>query len=193
MELETLFGLPAHPLLVHLPVVLIPLAGLVAVVLAFRPAWLDKLGWWLVGVTGIGMIGAILAAGSGEGLEELQREGETGAREEHFEMGETARTLSIVFFLVVLAVVGLRWYAKRRAVGDGAAGDGGMWGFARSKAGAIVAAVVLVVSAGAATGTMAVAGHQGAKLAWCEETNNCSTGGGEGDEEHEDDEEREGG
>ena len=115
-------------------------------------------------------------------------------------MGETARTLSIVFFLVVLAVVGLRWYAKRRAAGDGAGdgagngdGDGGVWGFARSKVGAIVAAVVLVVSAGAATGTMAVAGHQGAKLAWCEETNNCSTGGGEGDEEHEDDEEREGG
>ncbi len=188
MELETLFGLPAHPLLVHLPVVLIPLAGVIAVVLAFRPAWLDRLGWWLVGITGLGMVGAILAAGSGEGLEELQREGETAAREDHFELGELARTLSIVFFLVVLAVVALRWYAKRNGA------DGGVWAFARSKVGAIVAAVVLVLSAGGATWTMAAAGHQGAKLAWCEETHNCSSGGGEGDdhEEHED-EENEGG
>ena len=191
MELETLFGLPAHPLMVHLPVVLIPLAGVIAVVLAFKPAWLDKVGWWLVGVTGLGMIGAIMAAGSGEGLEELQREGETAAREDHFEMGELARTLSIVFFVVVLAVVALRWYAKRKG-GDGGEG-GGAWGFARSKIGAIVAAVVLVVSAGAATWTMAAAGHQGAKLAWCEETQNCSTGGGEGDEEGEYEEENEGG
>jgi hypothetical protein len=29
MELEELFGLPAHPLLVHMPVVIIPLAGMV--------------------------------------------------------------------------------------------------------------------------------------------------------------------
>ncbi len=167
MELERLFGLPAHPLLVHLPVVLIPLAGLIAIVFAFKPAWLDRFGWWLVGLTGVGMIGAILAAGSGEGLETLQGEAETAAREDHFELGELARTLSIVFFIVVLAVVALRWYSKKKAA------NGGVWGFAGSKLGAIVAAVVLVVSAGAATWTMAQAGHQGAKLAWCEETHNC--------------------
>ncbi len=184
MELETLFNLPAHPLLVHIPVVLVPLAGLIALVMAFKTAWLDKLGWWLVGLTGVGMIGAILAAGSGEGLEDMQREGETAAREDHFELGELARSLSILFFLVVLAVVALRWYAKRKG------GEAGAWAFIRSKTGAIVAAVLLVLSAGAATWTMAVAGHQGAKLAWCEETHNCSTGGGEGD--HEDDEDEEG-
>ena len=167
MELETLFNLPAHPLLVHIPVVLVPLAGLIALVMAFRTAWLDKFGWWLVGLTGVGMIGAILAAGSGEGLESLQRKAETAAREDHFELGEVARTLSIVFFLVVLAVVALRWYAKKKG------GEGGAWSFIRSKTGAIVAAVVLVVSAGAATWTMAEAGHQGAKLAWCEEMHNC--------------------
>lgn len=170
MELEKLFGLPAHPLLVHIPVVLVPLAGLIALVMAFKTAWLDKFGWWLVGLTGVGMIGAILAAGSGEGLESLQRVGETAAREDHFELGELARTLSIVFFLVVLAVVALRWYAKNKG------GDSGVWSFIRSKAGAIVVAVVLVISAGAATWTMAVAGHQGAKLAWCEEMNNCPKG-----------------
>jgi len=48
VELEELFGLPAHPLLVHMPVVIIPLAGVIAVVFAFRPAWLDRFGWGLV-------------------------------------------------------------------------------------------------------------------------------------------------
>ena len=167
MELETLFNLPAHPLLVHIPVVLVPLAGLIALIMAVKTAWLDKFGWWLVGLTGIGMIGAILAAGSGEGLESLQRTAETAAREDHFELGELARTLSMLFFLVVLAVVVLRWYAKKKG------GEAGAWKFIRSKAGAIVAAVVLVISAGAATWTMAEAGHQGAKLAWCEEMKNC--------------------
>ena len=46
----------------------------------------------------------------------------------------------------------------------------------------------LVLSAGAATWTMAAAGHQGAKLAWCEETHNCPKGGGEGGEGNEEEE-----
>ena len=168
MELEKVAGLPAHPLLVHIPVVLVPLAGLIAIIFAFKPAWLDRLGWWLVGLTGVGMIGAILAAGSGEGLEGLQGEGETAAREDHFELGELARTISIIFFVIVLAVVVLRYLAKKNG------GETGVWAFIRSKAGAIVLASLLVVSAGAATWTMAAAGHQGAKLAWCDDSGtNC--------------------
>ena len=167
MELEKVAGLPTHPLLVHIPVVLVPLAGIIAIVLAFKPAWLDRLGWWLVGLTGVGMIGSILAASSGEGLEELQGEAETAAREDHFELGETARTVSIVFFVIVLAVVLVRYIAKKKGA------EGGPLAFVRSKAGAIVIVALLVVSAGAATWTMAAAGHQGAKLAWCEEVNSC--------------------
>ena len=86
---------------------------------------------------------------------------------DHKKLGIMYGAAAIVFFIVVLAVVALRWYSKKKAA------NGGVWGFAGSKLGAIVAAVVLVVSAGAATWTMAQAGHQGAKLAWCEETHNC--------------------
>ena len=87
MELEKLFGLPAHPLLVHIPVVLVPLAAIIAIVFAFKPAWLDRFGWGLVALSGVGALGAILAAGSGEGLEGLQNQAETAAREDHFELG----------------------------------------------------------------------------------------------------------
>lgn len=51
MELENLFGLPAHPLLVHLPVVMVPIAATMALLMTIRPAWLDRFGWWLLGTT----------------------------------------------------------------------------------------------------------------------------------------------
>ncbi len=164
MELDKLFGLPAHPLLVHIPVVLVPLAGLIAVVFAFKPAWLDRFGWGLVALSGLGAVGAILAAASGEGLVGLQNEAETVARENHFELGETARLMAIIFFLVVTTVVVLRHVARRRVAGGKEAI--GIWGFISSKGGAIGIAAVLVLSASAATYTIAKAGHQGAKISW---------------------------
>lgn len=166
MELEELFGLPAHPLMVHMPVVLIPLAGLIAIVFAFKPAWLDRFGWGLVVLAGLGAFGGILAAGSGEGLEELQEsagQSANAAAEDHFELGELARTLGIVFFLVVLAVVALRWYARKRGSTDG------IWSKLNSKGAAVVMSIALVLSAGAATYSISAAGHQGAKLVWEEE------------------------
>ena len=153
MELEKLFGLPAHPLLVHIPVVLVPLAAIIAIVFAFKPAWLDRFGWGLVALSGVGALGAILAAGSGEGLEGLQNQAETAAREDHFE--------------ALLAVVVLRYLAGKRAAGG--AEPTGVWAFIGSKAGAIGIAVVLVLSASAATYTISKAGHQGAKISWEEE------------------------
>lgn len=166
MELEKLFGLPAHPLLVHMPVVLIPLSGIIAIVFAFKTAWLDRYGWGLVVLSGVGALGGILAAGSGEGLESLQRaagESPSAAAEDHFELGETARTLGIIFFIVVLAVVLVRWYARKQG------GTEGIWAKLNSKAAAVVMAVALVVSAGAATYAISTAGHQGAKLVWEDE------------------------
>ena len=161
--METLFGLPAHPLLVHLPVVLIPVAGLLAIAFVVRPAWLDRFGWHLVAISGVGALGGILAASSGEGLEELQRKAETAAREDHFELGETARNLGILFFLIVLAVVLVRHLARKHSE------DAGFWAAARSKAGAIVMSVLLVGSAAGATVAISAAGHQGAKLVWQDE------------------------
>ncbi len=173
MELEKLFGLPAHPLLVHMPVVLIPLSGLIAIVFAFKTAWLDRFGWGLVVLSGVGALGGILAAGSGEGLQGLQEASGVSpseAAEDHFELGETARNMGIVFFIVVLAVVALRWYARKQG------GAEGIWSKLNTKGAAIVMAVALVVSAGAATYTISKAGHQGAKLVW----ENGSTPEGDG-------------
>jgi hypothetical protein len=37
-------GLPAHPLFVHVPVILIPTTVVAAIVLVLRPAWLSRYG-----------------------------------------------------------------------------------------------------------------------------------------------------
>ncbi|MFM8857812.1 MAG: DUF2231 domain-containing protein [Actinomycetota bacterium] len=167
MEIEKISGLPAHPLFVHMPVVLIPLAGVIAIVFAVKPKWLDRFGWGLVALSGVGMIGGILAASSGEGLEEMMRaNGEqiSSSLNEHAELGETARSVSILFFMVVLAIVVIRYLVKK-----GFAQTNSLGRIAASKAGAIVMAVVLAISAVGATATVIAAGHDGAKQVWHEE------------------------
>lgn len=159
MELGNLFGLPAHPLLVHVPVVLVPTAALIAVVMAVRPAWLDRFGWWLVGISGVGFIGALLAAGSGEELQEKVKRSDT--LRHHIELGESARNVSALFFGVVVVVVAARHWM--RAHPD----TSNRWtNFGRSRAGGLLMAALLVVSAGASAYLMADAGHQGAKATW---------------------------
>ncbi|MFM7253501.1 MAG: DUF2231 domain-containing protein [Ilumatobacteraceae bacterium] len=185
MEIEKIAGLPAHPLFAHLPVVVIPLAGLAAILFAVRPAWLDRFGWGLVAASGLGMAGAVLAAGSGEALEEMLERGgvgESGLLEQHAEMGEIARTVAVLFFVVVLAVVLIRHLARRRAQPQSAIAR-----VASSRVGAIVMSVVLVLSAGAATATVAAAGHKGAEAHWLRVNKGLQVEQGDGENYYEDD------
>jgi uncharacterized membrane protein len=184
MELENLFGLPAHPLLVHVPVVLVPIAAVMAIALAIRPKWLDRFGWWLVGTSGVGFLGAILAAGSGESLEEKVRESDI--LEHHTQLGETARLVAGILFVVALLIVGVhKWMQKNPTKSNGATN------FMKSQVGVVVASAVLVISAGAAAYTMVDAGHQGAKASWHdvttgEEKRDKAGPSGESDERGED-------
>lgn len=181
--METFRGLVAHPLFVHMPVVIVPLAGIIAIVFAFKPAWLDKFGWGLVGLSGLGALGGILAASSGEGLEELLKEGGeeiTPALEAHAEAGEMARNLAILFFIIVLAVVVIRHLARKNA-----ANPTGVAKLGASKGGAIVMSALIAITAGLATWSVADAGHEGAEIVWCEDSPGCVEDEG-GEEEEED-------
>jgi uncharacterized membrane protein len=159
MELDNLFGLPAHPLLVHLPVVMVPIAAAMGILMAVRPAWLDRFGWWLVGTSGLGFLGAILAAGSGESLEEKVRRSDI--LEHHTQLGETARLVAGILFVVALLVVGARHWMRKNAEKSN-----GVTNFLKSQAGVVVVSAIMVVASGAAAYTMVDAGHQGAKASW---------------------------
>ena len=112
---EKLFGIPAHPLMVHLPVVLLPLCALIALVLAVRPSLVRHFGIPFVVLTGVSFIGTFLATESGEGLQELLNE-KAAAIERHAEWGDRTRIAALVFFLLAIAFVVLVKRSQRVGV-----------------------------------------------------------------------------
>lgn len=166
--MDSIFGIPAHPLFVHIPVVLIPLATIGVVLMAIRPTWWDRYKWPTVAIAGVGMIGAIIAAGSGEELEEAVEN--TAPRQllrAHVEAGEISRTVSIIFFVVlVAAVVVLPWWMKRRSSATSAGVVGATTDGSSPKWLRRVVSLVLVATALGASWTVYDAGHTGAKSVW---------------------------
>jgi heme A synthase len=155
--MDTFFGIPAHPFFVHVPAVLIPLAAVGVVIMLIRPTWWERYKWATLTIAGAGMLGAIFAASSGEGLEEgVEATANRAELRAHVEAGEAARAVSIIFFLIVFAaVVVVPWLMKRRAAATGA-----------PKWLRPVVAIALVAGAGAASWTVFDAGHTGAKSVW---------------------------
>src|ERR1700678_4032326 len=70
IRITTIFGgLPAHPLFIHVPVILIPLSVLGALACAARPAWLDRYGILLSATAIVAMSSIFLAMQAGAALE----------------------------------------------------------------------------------------------------------------------------
>jgi hypothetical protein len=112
IEIDELFGLPAHPLLVHIPVVLIPTA-LVALLIALWPAARRPalIGAALMAV--VGAAGAVLAVGAGEKLQDRVKE--TEQVEEHVEQGEDVELPAIAFAVVAVGAALAVEAAHRRS------------------------------------------------------------------------------
>ncbi len=143
-----IFGLPAHPLIVHAAVVLVPLAALAAAVTCWRSQWRR---WFILPVIALAVGGAffsVLAANSGEDLEERIEEHRI---EEHSEAGEAARTFSLLFAATTVGLGAVVFLDDRK----------------KAPSWAPMAAYAVVVLAGvAATVGMVNAGHSGAEAAW---------------------------
>lgn len=116
----------AHPVLIHVPLGALPLAG-VFVILAIvtRERWSKAFATSALILMLIGTIGAFLAVMSGEaGAELAEGTGPLAALsdpviEEHEELAELARTVFAgltVGYVVVLIASGLLWKKSKRAV-----------------------------------------------------------------------------
>lgn len=164
LPVKSFFGVPAHPLLVHIPAVLLPLAAIGVVVMVIRPAWRDRYRWAVLAIGLVGTVGAILAVDAGESLERqiIAKEGAAAAAgwEEHAEAGETARLFAIIFLVVLALFIMIPWYIERRAA-RGTPQTMPKW------AGLALSALVVIGSAGTVA-TVVLAGHSGAKAVWCE-------------------------
>jgi hypothetical protein len=162
VELEKIFGLPAHPLLVHAPVILIPLCAIGAIWISVSPTWRHRIGWIVVVLAG-GAVGASqLAAGSGEALQDAMDK-DTALVERHADLGETFVWFAFVFFLAVLALMVWDTMQRRRAAAAGEEPD--LHELGRS-ATAIALAVLVIVTAVGASFRVYQVGHSGAESVW---------------------------
>lgn len=151
MEIEELFGLPAHPLFVHAAVVLLPLAVLTTVVAAALPRMRTQLAPVAVGLAVVALGAVVLAQGSGEALEEKIEP--TELIEEHAGQGERVLPWAIGTAVAAAAVAAAPAVQRRRP--DTSPGT----------VTAVVMALTLIAGAGAIWSVVDV-GHSGAKATW---------------------------
>ncbi len=141
-------GLPAHPLVVHAAVVLVPLAALGVIAMAIWPRFSQRCGWLVVG-TAVAAAGASLVAKeSGEALAE--RVGQP--RFDHADLGGFMPAFAGALMIATIAL----WWMDRRLPGGGASKGG--WRFA-------VAVVAMLVAVGSIVWVVRV-GDSGARSVW---------------------------
>ena len=98
--MSVLASIPIHPLLVHVPVVLLPLAALGAVALVIRQKWVQHYGWLVVGGVVVAFGGSVLASGSGDDLlEQYQSSGQhiSSTLNSHAELGESVQWIALLY------------------------------------------------------------------------------------------------
>lgn len=167
---DELFGLPAHPLLVHLPVVLVPGTTLVAVLYALVPRLRSRVDALLVPLALAAPAVTWPATESGEAFA-ARLGGQTPEISRHSDFGE--RLLYVSLAVAVLAVAAVvvdrrRLTAARagaRAEGPGAAvaAPPGTRGLALAS---MVLSALLLIAAVGATVYAVYAGHSGAAMVW---------------------------
>jgi hypothetical protein len=108
-------------------------------------------GWLVVGGAAVAFGGSVLASGSGDDLlEQYQNSGQhiSSTLSSHADLGESVQWIALLFLVLTVGYV----LAHKR-----------QWG---SKAVRVVLAVLVAVSAVAATAMVVEAGHNGAKAKW---------------------------
>lgn len=94
---DEFFGLPAHALLVHGAVVLLPLCAIGVILIAFIGSWRRKYGWLVLFGLFLATLFAYFAKESGENLAEV-----VGRPERHANLGTWLPIVAAVLFLLTL-------------------------------------------------------------------------------------------
>lgn len=176
--MDTLFGLPAHPFLVHIPIVLLPFAAAGVIVMVVKPAWHQRYRWVVLVMGAIGTLGAVLAASAGEELERriAAVEGPAAASSwaHHADLGDTARLVAVVFFVLLAAYVLVPWWQQRR---QGEPPSTGPSSPTSGRGLRLTLAALAVVGAAASVTTIIQAGHTGSKSVWQDYVGKTSSNG----------------
>lgn len=136
-------GLPLHPLVVHIPVVLVPLTSLGLIAIVLVPRWRATYGLLIAGTSVVAFLGTGLAFFSGKNfLRDRGFSGDLIQRHEH--LGET-----MPWFALALSIVAIGYVVLVRR---GAA-----------KNVLLVVGILAIVVAGVTTAELARVGDAGAK------------------------------
>jgi len=159
--LESFGGLPTHPLLVHFPIVLVPVTLIMAILTVF---WRKYQRGLAIGLLCTGVIGGgagFLAGESGEKLQHRLPNGHDTAITNHASYGDTAKVLCAL--LVIMTIVYVAWvWRDRLGMGPGNAVGrvlSGTWI-------AVVLGIAVIGLSAVATTWVVLAGHSGAEAAW---------------------------
>ena len=143
-------ALPLHPLVVHGAVVLLPLAALGVIALAFVPKWRNRYAALVLVVSLIALAAMPLAAETGEQLANFVGEG--GLVAQHAELGETGTAVAA---LNLLGALGIWWIARRRRIGNPV----------KRRLTAIITVFAVLAAVGACVQVFRI-GHSGAQATW---------------------------
>lgn len=145
VQISSAFGLPAHPLILHVPVVFVPVLGLAVLVAIARPS---LLGIPLAAFAVITLAATLLTVGAGEAfLETKPKLQGNPTMKDHEGAGETVRFCMVLLTALLIGLL----YARHKAV-------------------TTTLKVLAVVFALSAIGFTIRTGHLGAKLVWDEDS-----------------------
>lgn len=157
--LTEIAGIPAHPLLIHGAVVLLPIAALALVLAAWWPAARAKLGPATPVLALIAAVACYLATESGEQLK--NRPTMAGMREQ-IEGHETQGNATFYWSLGLLVLAVLVWAGSSPAVTSRFPGATVL----SSRAGSVVLGVLSTLAVIACIWGVIAAGHSGATMVW---------------------------
>lgn len=148
-RMETIFGLPAHPLMVHFPVVAIPVLALLGLVMVARAEFRARYAIPVLVLAGVTIVSTFLAARSGEELVDA-----LGYTDEHIGEHEELGNMLRLFVLGLGAAIFALVVTNKRSSSAG-------------RDPLMVGATVLVLSFSLLSIIWTVrTGHEGAKAVW---------------------------
>lgn len=163
-RMEKIFDLPAHPLLVHTPVVLAPIICLALIAALVRPTWRERIGRLPLWASIVLTVAMFMAKESGEKFEEglvADAGFDAKAIHKHAELGDQTFLLTVLLLIVVAAVTGYAWRSTRPTLSNDSTGSSSLprWLLPVLSAGATVVSVLVVI-------WTIRTGHEGAKVVW---------------------------
>jgi phosphoglycerol transferase MdoB-like AlkP superfamily enzyme len=160
---STVFGLPAHVLLVHAAVVFVPVAAAVFIAIGWRKAWRQRYGLIVSAIAVIGFGATFFAQQTGGALRRSIRSAAEAAGAgrvdfgSHPQQGNAAMLAAFLFAAATVVVVLID--RRQRSAGDGSKDPLPVWAPSAAYAVAAIPALLAII-------TMVAAGHSGATLVW---------------------------